>query len=378
MRIAINALTIREGGGLVALEKLLSEFIRLKPEYEYYLIASKALPRLHCLEHKTVHRCHFVWAERNFPMITLWYLAVLPAWLQRKRIDVLFSQTSYLPPLIGLKRAALLVQDATYFCRNPAWYPRLSTLDRVKFGLRRLWVHRSVAIADEVTVQTQALANLISGCIPSATDRIKVIPHGPGYLDKPCPRQIGRLQPSDIFEIVYVAFYRDHKNFATLIEAVKLLRSRGIPVRLHLTLDRSKPEVINLERQIDQLGVSDWIINHGQLSRSAVSELYENSHVFVFPSICESFGFPQVEAMAFGLPIIAADTPVNREVCGSAAAFFAPDNAELLALLIQRYYNHPEELSMASRRSAQRAAHFDWTKAGGETLGWMTNGRAAH
>jgi glycosyltransferase involved in cell wall biosynthesis len=378
MRIAINALTVREGGSLVALEKLLSQFVRLKPEYEYYIIASTALPSLRCLEHETVHLCHFKWAERNLPMLSLWYLAVLPAWLRKKHIDVLFSQTSYLPPLIGLKRAALLVQDATYFCQDPAWYLRLSIMDRVKFGLRRLWVHRSVAMADEVTVQTQALADLISGCIPSATDRIKVIPHGPGYLDKPCPRQIGRLQPSDIFEIVYVAFYRDHKNFTTLIEAVKLLRAKGIPVRLHLTLDRQKPEVINLERQIQLTGVSDWIVNHGQLDRSAVTELYENSHIFVFPSICESFGFPQVEAMAFGLPIIAADTPVNREVCGSAAAFFAPDDAELLALCIQHYYSHPEELSLASRRSAQRAAQFDWTKAGGETLGWMTNGRTPH
>src|SRR5579885_416283 len=164
MRIAINALTVREGGGLVALEKLLSQFVRLKPEYQYYVIASQALPDLPCLEHEAVRRCEFVWAERNYSTISLWYLTVLPAWLRKNRIDVLFSQTCFLPP-VGPKRAALLVQDARYFC-TPTWTANQSLMERVKFKLQRLWVHRSVAAADEVTVQTQALANLIGECIP--------------------------------------------------------------------------------------------------------------------------------------------------------------------------------------------------------------------
>ena len=373
MRIAINALTVREGGGLVALEKLLNQFIRLKPEYEYYVIASQALPQLSFMEHQAVHRCNFLWAERNLSTISLWHLLVLPAWLRKNRIDVLFSQTCYLP-LIGVKHAALLVQDARYFYAAPTWNGNQPLMERMKFNLRRFWVHRSVAAADEVTVQTQALADLIGGCIPSASQRIKVIPHGPGFLDRPCPRQIRRLKPSDTFEMVYVALYRDHKNFITLFHALKLLRSRGIPARLHLTLDRDQHEVIALERQINEIGVADAIVNHGQLDRSALTDLYQNSHLFIFPSICESFGFPQVEAMAFGLPIIAADTMVNREVCGSAAVFFPADDAEALAGLIQRFYSHPEELARASRLSAQRAASFDWIKAGGDTLGWMTNG----
>lgn len=119
MRIAINALTVREGGGLVALEKLFNQFVRLKPEYEYYVIGSQAPPYLSCIDHWAVRRCHFVSAERNLSTISLWHFAVLPAWLRKNRIDVLFSQTCYLP-LIALKRAALLVQAARYFCQVPA------------------------------------------------------------------------------------------------------------------------------------------------------------------------------------------------------------------------------------------------------------------
>jgi glycosyltransferase involved in cell wall biosynthesis len=373
MKIAINAISVKEGGGIVALEKLLTQFIRLKPEYEYHVIASQAFPDLSCLQHKSVRRYEFQWAERNLPMIGLWYMAVLPAWLRMKRIDVLFSQTCYLP-LIGRNRTALLVQDARYFCESPIWYDKQSILTRMAFRLRRRWVHRSVVLADEVAVQTEALAGLIHESVPSTNGRIRVIPHGPGYLDKPRPRRVDSMRPNGTFELVYVALYRDYKNFLTLFRALKLLREAGIPARLHLTLDRDIQAVKSLEEDMKQIGVSDWIINHGQLERAAVTELYENSHVFIFPSICESFGFPQVEAMAFGLPIVASDTAVNREVCGDAAMYFPPDSARALAALVERFYGHPEELALASHLSVKRAASFDWSRAAAETLRWMTNG----
>lgn len=377
MRIAINAISVKEGGGIVALEKLLAEFVRLKPEHEYYVIANHSVPFLPGTERDNVHRCQFGWAERNYLLGSLWYLLVLPPWLKSKHIDVLFSQTCYLPPW-GPKRTALLVQDPTHFWDAPTARAGLPISDRVRAGLKKLWAHYSVHVADEVTVQTKALGGCVAKHIPSAGDRIKVIPHGPGYLDAPRSRPPRMLRAGDTFELTYVALYRDYKNFTILFRALKLLNGRGVPARLNLTLDRAKPEVQALEKQISEMGLSDQVVNLGQLDKGEVTRLYEKSHLFIFPSVCESFGFPQVEAMAFGLPILAADTPVNREVCGGAAAFFPANDAQALATLIDSLYRNPEALALASRLSAQRAGNFDWTRAAGETLGWMTNGRNHH
>ena len=351
MRIAINAISVREGGGSVAFEKLLAQFVRLKPEYEYHIIASSALPHFPCIEHKSVHRYEFAWAEENYFLGSLWYLVVLPSWLKRKKIDVLFSQTSYLP-LWGRVRSTILVQDPTNFWDIPSVNRGHSRTDQLRAAIKKAWAHHSVRVADEVTVQTRALGTFVTNQIPSAQDRIKVIPHGLGYMDKPCPRRLTAIRPGDTFEIAYVALYRDYKNFDILLSALKLLEKMGVPARLHLTLDRSKSQVHALEEKASKLGITDRIINHGQLDRAAVTRLYEQSHVLIFPSMCESFGFPQVEAMAFALPIIAADTPVSREVCGDAAAFFPADDDKALASLIQRFYTHPEELALASRLSA--------------------------
>lgn len=377
MRIAINVISVKEGGGIVAFEKLLAQFIRLEPEYEYHVIASRALPGLPSIEHPSVHLHRFPWAEYNYLFGSLWYLFVLPAWLRRNRIDVLFSQTSYLP-LWGRIRSTILVQDPTNFWDIPSVSNGHPLADRLRAAVKKKWAHYSVGVADEVTVQTQALGSFVTSQVPSAEGRIKVIPHGLGYLDTPCPRRLTALRSGDTFEIAYVALYRDYKNFDILLGALRLLKEMGVPARLHLTLDRSKPPVLALEEKARLLGIADRVVNHGQLDRPAVTQLYERSHALIFPSMCESFGFPQVEAMAFALPIIAADTPVSREVCGDAAAFFPANDDKALANLIQRFYTHPEELALASRLSAERAANFDWKRAARETLVWMTNGRGNH
>jgi glycosyltransferase involved in cell wall biosynthesis len=374
MRIAINAISVKEGGGVVAFEKLMAQFVRLEPEYEYHVIANHALPDFPCITHKSVHRHQFEWAEHNYLFGSLWYLFVLPSWLRRMEIDVLFSQTSYLP-LWGRIRSTILVQDPTNFWDIPSLNRSHPWADRSRAAIKKAWAHHSVRVADELTVQTRALGCFVTKQVPSAKGRIKVIPHGLGYLDAPCPRQLRAIRQGDTFEISYVALYRDYKNFEILLGASRLLKDMGVPARLHLTLDRSKTPVHALEEKARELGIAERVINHGQLDRPAVTQLYENSHVLIFPSMCESFGFPQVEAMAFGLPIIAADTPVSREVCGNAAAFFPAEDEHALASLIQRFYTHPEELALASRLSAERAASFDWKKAAVETLAWMTNGR---
>jgi glycosyltransferase involved in cell wall biosynthesis len=60
----------------------------------------------------------------------------------------------------------------------------------------------------------------------------------------------------------------------------------------------------------------------GAVEYGSLHRLYRLCDVFVCPSYSESFGHPLVEAMATGTPVIAADLPVHREVCGEAAVYF--------------------------------------------------------
>lgn len=374
MRIAINAISLRKGGVLVALDKLLQQFSRLKPNYEFHVVVGEPMPQLSQLDNPNVHYHRFRWADKDYARGGLWYLTVLPIWLRRQRIDVLFSQTCYLPPFRP-RRTVLLVQDAKYFYKTPGLRNGTAARERAAFELKRLWTYYSVHVADHVLVQTRTLADSIIEKFPSVRSRLTVIPHGPGYLDGLERRDFRIAAPTEALEITYVALYRSYKNFSVLFDALQLLRKRGIRARLHLTLDTEAEagarEVLECAAR---MGVGDMVVNHGELQPDDLSMLYRGSHVFVFPSVCESFGFPQVEAMSFGLPLLAADTPVNREICSYAARYFPPDGGERLAEQLERLYRNPEELATAGRLSLKRASEFDWLKAARDTLASMVDG----
>jgi glycosyltransferase involved in cell wall biosynthesis len=192
-------------------------------------------------------------------------------------------------------------------------------------------------------------------------------------LDRP-PRPIYKAAAGVSLDIAYVAHYQKYKNFEVLLRALRVLQGERVPVLLHLTLDLvEEPGGRMVMSYARKLGVEHLIINHGELEPERVAQVYQSAHVFVFPSVCESFGFPQVEAMAFGLPILAADTAVNREMCRHAAIYFAPEDDRALAAQLKRLYQNPAELAVLSKRCARRGHDFDWTNAAAQTLEHLTN-----
>lgn len=64
--------------------------------------------------------------------------------------------------------------------------------------------------------------------------------------------------------------------------------------------------------------------------------------------------------MTSGCPVIASDIPVIREVCGSAAEYFAPKDAEALARLLRRYWDAPQRSAAQQIAAAERVGRFTW------------------
>lgn len=294
-------------------------------------------------------------------------MSVLSRWCTRQHVDVLFSQEYYLP-LFRPRHTVLLLQDATFFDDSRALRHRLSRSERLTLLMKKRWCYHSAAGANRILVQSDSMARLVAKKVPSARSRISVVHHGPGFLDGP-QRPMYRTAASDSLEIAYVALYRGYKNFEVLLRALRLLQREGVAVRLHLTLDLVEdPGARMVMSYARKIGVEHSIVNHGELEPDGVAQVYQSAHVFVFPSVCESFGFPQIEAMALGLPVLAADTAVNRELCGPAAIFFAPDDDHVLAAQLKRLYQNPAELAVLAKRSAGRGRDFDWTEAAKKTL----------
>jgi glycosyltransferase involved in cell wall biosynthesis len=100
----------------------------------------------------------------------------------------------------------------------------------------------------------------------------------------------------------------------------------------------------------------------GRVPHGAVHRVYEAADLFVHPSLCESFAFPLVEAMASGVPVIAADRPLNREMCGDAAAFYPPEDAAALAAEVTRLRDDADRRRRMAGDGRLLARRFSWER----------------
>ena len=99
-----------------------------------------------------------------------------------------------------------------------------------------------------------------------------------------------------------------------------------------------------------------------------LASIYRNAELFVFPSIYEGFGFPLLEAMAYGVPSIAARSSSLPEIGGDAALYFAPRDSRALEAQMERALTDAALRAQLSAAGVARAAQFRWDVAAEQTL----------
>jgi glycosyltransferase involved in cell wall biosynthesis len=306
--------------------------------------------------------------------VMYWYETALPAAVARHNVDLVFSITNYLPLRRLPTPTVLLVQHAGHFSRRFDELNRqaLRRPDRVAaWRIKTRWVERSVRTASEVTVQTSALADAIAKQTGRLRERIHVIPHGPGLVTL-APIVRAKLGDRPV-RIGYITKWGVQKNFDVLFDAASRLISQGRSIRLVLTLRKDLRENVHAIQRAKVAGLDQVLENVGEIDSSAISALYDSLDLFAFPSLIESFGFPLVEAMAKGLPVVAADTPGNREIAGDSALFFPPTNAEALAACLGEIIDNASLRETKSSAALQRGQEFSWYRAAEQTLALFGN-----
>ena len=363
MKVYVNAVSIREGGPRVVLVKLLTALLHQYPALKIRVAAS---PNLSAEMKDLPASMQPVVVGQSPLTLAKWYEWNLARSANEWSADVIFSVTNYLP----LRRldipTLLLEQHAGHF--SPVFdrlmhAPAVPVLERLVWDMKTRWVRRSVESATVLTVQTAVLADAIAAVTRVARDAIRVIPHGPGWAELRSASPPALRDPRRPFRIGYIAKPGVQKNFTTLLHAVKKMSERGKDIRLVLTLDPAISWTTPILAEAESLGVARLIENRGETGPVELTDVYDGLDVFVFPSLCESFGMPMAEAMARGLCVVVADTPENREIVGPAGLFFPATQAEDLAALLERLYDDEQEVAKHASMSLRRAGAFSWQSA---------------
>jgi glycosyltransferase involved in cell wall biosynthesis len=111
----------------------------------------------------------------------------------------------------------------------------------------------------------------------------------------------------------------------------------------------------------------------GKISEAEKFQLLAAAEVFCFPSIYEGFGIPPLEAMQCGTPVLAADIPAIREVCGEAAKFIPPKNVDAWKVALAKILTNAELRKNLSKRGLARAGRFSWEETARKTIEVFNN-----
>ena len=178
--------------------------------------------------------------------------------------------------------------------------------------------------------------------------------------------QIGVAE--DTLKLLFVSHYNYYRNFETLLRAVPLFRDRipGRKVKLFLTCklhSDQNPGYYKAETAsalVRELDIGENIVELGTISYSQLHHLYRAADIYVTPAYAETFAHPLVEAMACGLPIVASDTPVHREICAGSAVFFGRFSPAGLAEQILKVASSPELVQNLKACGKKRLTDFSW------------------
>ena len=168
--------------------------------------------------------------------------------------------------------------------------------------------------------------------------------------------------------LLFVSHYNYYRNFETLIRAVGVLRKliEPRPVRLFLTCRLAagaNPGSYRTEaaaRLVQELGVGSNVVELGAVPYHLLHHVYRACDLYVTPAYVETFAHPLVEAMATGLPVIASDLAVHREVCGDAALYFPAFAPDRLAEAVSQVAQSPDLFSRMSEHGLARSRDFSW------------------
>jgi glycosyltransferase involved in cell wall biosynthesis len=200
------------------------------------------------------------------------------------------------------------------------------------------------------------------------TEKIAVIPRGPWLTPiRPSADDIARaratLKLPERFAF-YPAMTFPHKNHLRLFEALAVLRDRhGVILRLVCTGRAYEPHWPQIVAGVARSGLEEQVMLLGSVAPDTLAAIFKAAAFLVFPSLFEGLGLPIIEALEYGLPVVASDATCIPEVGGDAATYFDGTSTESIIEALLLAEREPERLQQTLAAAPAALGRYSWPKA---------------
>lgn len=287
--------------------------------------------------------------------------------LRALEADIVLQDELCHPALVGLNR----------WVAGPGSSPRVAIVHH----LRSREDHPSLLAALYTWIE-RAYLQTLDGFIFNSHDtehsvRALIGDAAPGVVAHPGRSEIvleAAPEPGAELQLLFVGGLTPRKGLHTLLHALQDLRE--VDWRLHVVgrTDLEPGYARDMKQLTRRGGLNDRVRFYGSLPRAALDELYRKADLLVVPSKLEGFGMVYLEAMGFGLPVVASSRGGAPELVehGRTGYLVPPESPEILAETLRPLMERPDRLiPLAKAARARYRDHHTWRETTEKVLGFL-------
>jgi len=285
--------------------------------------------------------------------------------LQKSKADLYHHPQFDLP--IGIKIPTVVTIHDLKHLRHPNFFTRKIKLKKWYFKRSLLY---SAKHSSQIVAVSQNTKEELEEYVKFDYSKVRVIHHGvnmPPMGSRVTSGTAGTSMLPNAY-ILFIGTRRPHKNIENLIRMLAILRTE-YKFDIHLLIaGKAYADYNQPEKTARDLSMEPFTHFLDFVPEEDLPKLYRSSSIVALPSFYEGFGFPLLEAMSYGKPVIGSNSTSIPEVLGDAGLLFDPNSPTDMASQAAAILSSSEFSAKLSNKALQRAKCFSWKQMAEKTL----------
>ena len=376
MRVVINAINALSPGAFQIVSNLIESLAEIGNGDKFLVLmpVGAGYEKLRPLGGPIVTKFYKWHISKNLGYFTFYLFQYRDA-IKKFKPDITLVFGSQNPVCVGVP-TVVLMQNAFYV--EDGSVSELPWLGRLKKKIEIILFARTVKRTDLFLVESGYIGNRLSKIwgVPASRIRVFLNPVAREFVSAEHKGFDRPDQLRDKFLLIYPSKMYPYKNHRLIMEIARKLKDRRIrDVIFLLTVGEEGSRCAKrFWKEARAEGIEEMVMNIGEIPMEELFRWYIISDALFFPSTVETLGYPLLEAMTVGKPVLAIDLPYARAVCNDAALYFDRRLADQAVNMVLRLKSDCELRESLTKKGYERTGNMPtWKEMGWQYLTLLKN-----